>query len=77
VVHYRLLPRVREWRNSFVKGGQPDKPAFELRQWSELWRSRPEAKFQVAQARHESGKGSDAEVAGNAEAALDQWFFGQ
>jgi hypothetical protein len=48
VVHYRLLPRVREWRNSFVKGGQPDKPALELRQWSELWRSRPEAKFQVA-----------------------------
>jgi hypothetical protein len=44
--------------------GRPDRPALErFRQWFELWRSRGEAKFQAALARHESGDGSDAEFA--------------
>jgi hypothetical protein len=56
----------------YLSMGRPDKPALErFRQWSELWRSRAEAKFQVALARYESGKGSDAEFAG-AEAERDQ-----
>src|SRR5262245_17888750 len=48
------------------------RPALGLfRQWFELWRSRAEAKFQAALARHERGEGSDAEFAG-AEAERDQ-----
>jgi hypothetical protein len=52
--------------------GRPNRPALErFRQWFELWRRRAEVKFQAALARHESGEGSDAEVAG-AEAERDQ-----
>jgi hypothetical protein len=52
--------------------GRPDRPALErFREWFELWRSRAEAKFQAAVARHERGEGSDAEFAG-AEAERDQ-----
>jgi hypothetical protein len=52
--------------------GRPDRPALErFRQWFELRRSRAEAKFQAALARHERGEGSDAEFAG-AEAERDQ-----
>ena len=52
--------------------GRPDRPALEqFRQWFELWRSRAEAKFRAALARHDRGEGSDAEFAG-AEAERDQ-----
>jgi hypothetical protein len=56
----------------YLSMGRPDKRALErFRQWSELWRSRAEAKFQAALARYESGEGSDAEFA-RAEAERDQ-----
>ena len=56
----------------YLSMGRPDRPALErFRQWFELWRSRAEAKFQAALARHESGEDSDAEFAG-AEAERDQ-----
>jgi hypothetical protein len=56
----------------YLSMGHPDRPGLErFRQWFELWRSRAEAKFQAALARHESGEGSDAEFTG-AEAERDQ-----
>ena len=56
----------------YLSVGRPDRPALDrFRQWFELWRSRAEAKFQAALARHESGEDSDAEFAG-AEAERDQ-----
>ena len=56
----------------YLSMGRPDRPALDrFRQWFELWRSRAEAKFQAALARHESGEDSDAEFAG-AEAERDQ-----